>query len=346
MGNRAWVNPDAADEAIDDEANTSNQRCSNNVHPSREKITNQQSQSDPALGNTYAKERHNLMSYDLLNRAFISDELIDSFISDTPRIDPRDLATFQACQAWNDFTSTFTTRSPGTSNEKKFKNLIVGFGKLPTIRSCFNSIKQAVENSTAKEFRWSKVRISVQGACSMESWDQSAKWLGGSGGFTTKSRELRPDLMTIVVEKKDGSVPELGKDNIVYASRPETISPPPESWIIKSNEKSNKMRDHQSLTVECKNPVWEIVDIVFKLTRCESLMNKATIYLDCALNAAEVLRYQWSRRYTYYFLLCGKFMRLMRFDRAGLVLSEYLDMIFEPEKFLRWLLLVFLNKPS
>lgn len=42
------------------------------------------------------------------------DKLIDSFISDNPRIDSRDLAIFQGCPAWNGFTSTFITRSPGT----------------------------------------------------------------------------------------------------------------------------------------------------------------------------------------------------------------------------------------
>ncbi|MCJ1344015.1 hypothetical protein MMC31_002215 [Peltigera leucophlebia] len=65
-------------------------------------------------------------------------------------------------------------------------------------------------------------------------------------------------------KNKDGSSPELGKDNIVRASRPETILPP-ESWIAKSNEKSNEMQDHQPQILECKYTVWEVADTLWEL---------------------------------------------------------------------------------
>lgn len=46
----------------------------------------------------------------------------------------------------------------------------------------------------------------------------------------------------------------------------------------------------------------------------------------------------WSWKFIYYFLHCGKFMRLMRFDRAGLIVSMNVDITLEPEEFLRCLL--------
>lgn len=36
----------------------------------------------------------------------------------------------------------------------------------------------------------------------METWDPSAKWAKKSGGCTPKGRELKPDLISLVVEKK------------------------------------------------------------------------------------------------------------------------------------------------
>ncbi len=186
------------------------------------------------------------------------------------------------------------------------------------IRSRFVPRKEATAKSTANESRWNKVRISPQGSIPLETWDQSAKWLEKLGRYTLKSRKLKPDLMSLVAENNDGSSHQLGKDNIVRASRPETIWPPPERWIAKSNEKSNGMRDHQFPIVECKYPVWEVADIFWDLKRSESLIGDVPVYLDCALKATEVLRYQWSRQFIYYFLQCGKFMRLLRLDRAGL----------------------------
>ncbi len=40
---------------------------------------------------------------DLLRQAFISEDLIDEFICDTPKIDIRDLAQLQAAKFWGDF---------------------------------------------------------------------------------------------------------------------------------------------------------------------------------------------------------------------------------------------------
>lgn len=75
------------------------------------------------------------------------------------------------------------------------------------ICSRFEPRKEATANSTANESRWNKVRISPQGSIPMETWDQSAKWLEKLGRYTLKSRELKPDLMSLVAENNDGKAP-------------------------------------------------------------------------------------------------------------------------------------------
>ena len=280
------------------------------------------------------------MSHELQSWAFISDKLIDEFTCYTPTIDSQDLVKFRNSQPWKLLTDTFKTKSPGQSNEMQFKDVLIEFGKLPTILSRLKPI------STADKSRWTNVRISVQGAIPMETWDPSANWAKKSGGCTPKGRELKPDLMSLVVEKRFDSSPQLGKHQIFRANRPETISPPPVTWTAKSNAESNEMQDHQFPIVECKYPVWEIADTLWELKRGNSLIEDAKVYLDCALKATEVLRYQWSRRFIYFFLHCGKFMRLLRFDRAGLVASRKVDITLEPNVFLHCLLAVFSNEPS
>lgn len=98
--------------------------------------------------------------------------------------------------------------------------------------------------------------------------------------------------------------------------------------------------------VEYKYSRWEVAHILWELKRSEFFTEEATVYLDCALKATEVLRYQWSRRFIYYFLHCRKFMRLLSFNPAGLFMSERVNITSETEKFLRCLLLVFWNKSN
>lgn len=111
-----------------------------------------------------------------------------------------------------------------------------------------------------------------------------------------------------LLENENGGLPQPGKNEFVRASRPETILPPPEKWI------PNRMQDDQFPIVECKNQSWEFADILWELKRSELLIQDDSTYLDCALKATEVLRYQKSRRFIHYFLYCGKFMRLLHFD--------------------------------
>src|SRR5436309_8100371 len=72
--------------------------------------------------------------------------------------------------------------------------------------------------------------------------------------------------------------------------------------------------------------------------RNEALIDNAEVILDCALKAAEVLRYQWSRRFVYCFLHCGTKMRLLQFDRSGLLASEMVDVVKDTAIFVRCLI--------
>lgn len=212
--------------------------------------------------------------------------LIDEFTRYTPTIDSQYRVKFRNSQPWKPLTDTFKTKSPGQSNEMEFKDVLIEFGKLPTILSRLKPI------STADKSRWTKVRISVQGAIPMETWGPSANWAKKSGECTPKGRELTADLMSLVVGKGFDSSSQLGKHQIFRASRPETMSPPPVAWTAKSNAESNEIQDHRFPIVECKYPVWEIVDTLWELKRGNSLIEDAKVYLDCALKATEVLRYQ------------------------------------------------------
>jgi len=97
--------------------------------------------------------------------------------------------------------------------------------------------------------------------------------------------------------------------------------------------------------VESKDPVWECLDLFWECKRNSQILKNADVYIDCALKAAEVLRYQWSRRYVYCFLHCGTKMQLLHFDRSGLMASETLDIEKNTDTFVRYLLGVFCHKP-
>ena len=84
----------------------------------------------------------------------------------------------------------------------------------------------------------------------------------------------------------------------------------------------------------------------WKLKRNSEALTDAGVYVDCALKAAEALRYQWSRRYIYCFLHCGSMMQLLHFDRSGLMASETLDIETDTAKFIKCLLGVFCHVPS
>ncbi|RMD39158.1 hypothetical protein DV735_g5971, partial [Chaetothyriales sp. CBS 134920] len=88
-------------------------------------------------------------------------------------------------------------------------------------------------------------------------------------------------------------------------------------------------------TVELKTPVWQCLDVFWECKRNPDALNDAKVYIDCALKAAEALRYQWSRRFILCFLHCGTMMRILHFDRSGLMASEPIDITAKPAIFVR-----------
>jgi len=213
--------------------------------------------------------------------------------------------------------------NPSESNEEEFQALIKCITSLKNLTTYFEG-KPTVDNP-----RHGCVRISHQGNYPMKTW------LKGNPDSTLRQKELKPDLMSIVVD-----LPEKRSKKYVKPARPQTILPPPPKW------NPPPIDDTDSPIVECKEPEWECLDLFWECKRNSLALGNADIYIDCALKASEALRYQWSRRYIYCFLHCGTKMELLHFDRSGLVVSEPLDIKNDTAKFIRCLLGVFYHKPS
>jgi hypothetical protein len=230
-------------------------------------------------------------------------------------------------------SDTSFTSTSSESNEKEFKALVKCIASLEGLQEYFNEPQ-------GNNPRRGCIRISHQGNSSMKTWNAEAKWLTGNHGSTERQKELKPDFMTIVVEDAERRLPRKAQRKFVQLAKPQTILPPPVDW------KPEQIDDEHCPVVECKEPVWECLDIFWELKRNSQAMTDAKVYIDCALKAAEALRCQWSRRYIYCFLHCGSMMRLLHFDRSGLMASERLDITKDPEAFIKCLLGVFCHAPS
>jgi hypothetical protein len=171
----------------------------------------------------------------------------------------------------------------------------------------------------------------------MKTWDTKARWLRGNSGSTERSK---PVFMTIVVEDAEPRLPRNTQAKFVRPAKPQTILPPPDDW------KPERLNDEHCPVVESKEPIWECLELFWECRRNSQAMTEATVFIDCALKGAEALRYQWSRRYVYCFLHCGIIMRLLHFDRSGLMASEVLDIKTDTDKFIKCLLGAFCNEPS
>lgn len=143
------------------------------------------------------------------------------------------------------------------------------------------------------------IRISHQGSTLMTTWNTKTGWLKGDCDTTERQKELKPDLMTIVVENIEQKVSRKAQTKSVQLTKPQMILPPPDNW------KPEQMDNKYFPLVGCKNPVWECLDLFWELKRNSDALNNAEVYIDCVLKATEALYYQWSRRYIYCFLHCG-----------------------------------------
>jgi serine/threonine protein kinase len=281
------------------------------------------------------------MAADLAHRSYISSGLLDTFLEGTPEVTRKHANDLREKDEWKDFIASCTggkkgnssTHKSSGSNEKEFKALVQCIASLGDLKKYFEKPPKNTENEPEiNNPRRGYIRISHQGNFPMTTWNPNAGWLKGNFASTKRRMELKPDLMTMVVEVVD--------PKYVRLAIPQTILPPPDGW------KRRTMDDTSSPIVECKEPVWECLDLFWECKRNSEQLKIAEVYIDCALKAAEALRYQWSRRYVYCFLHCGSMMQLLHFDRSGLVASEQLDIEEETEKFIKCLLGAFCHEPS
>ncbi|KAN0076168.1 hypothetical protein V8E54_006310 [Elaphomyces granulatus] len=181
-------------------------------------------------------------------------------------------------------------------------------------------------------------RISHQGNFQMSTCNPQAAWLKGYA--PGPNRELKPDFMILHVKTEHAKNPREAHQRQVRPILPQTILPPPSTWEPKL------MEDSSFPTVICKDPVWECLELFWECKRNEDLIDDAEVILDCTLKATEALRYQWSRRFVYCFLHCGTKMKLLQFDRSGLLASEAVNLVDHTDVFVRCLIGAFCHNAT
>jgi serine/threonine protein kinase len=284
------------------------------------------------------------MAADLAYRSYVSSTLLDTFLEDIPHVTQEFIHDLHEKDEWKNFIAKCTggeksgllAHKSSDSNEEEFRELVQCIIRLVDLEERFGG----QEEPEFDNLRWGRVRISHQGSHPMRTWNTKAKWLKGNYGSTARQKELKPDLMSIVVEDVEEPRPRKVRPRYVQLAKPQTILPPPKDW------QPAQMDDKSFPIVEYKEPVWECLDLFWECKRNSQALKNAEVYIDCALKAAEALRYQWSRRYIHCFLHCGTIMQLLHFDRSGLMASELLDITTDTMTFVRCLLAVFLHKPA
>ncbi|OCK95949.1 uncharacterized protein K441DRAFT_63050 [Cenococcum geophilum 1.58] len=287
-------------------------------------------------------QSHHLLTRHHLMQSYISSTLLDTFIEDIPKVTQKHVDDLCEKDEWKTFigsctggkkSNSSTHKLSSDSNEEEFKAVIQCIANLDGLGEYFRKPK-------ANNPRRGHIRISHQRNSLMKTWNTEARWLKGNYGSTARQKESKPDLMTIVVEDAESQRPRETQPKFVRLAKPQTILPPPNNW------KPAPMDDKCFPIVECREPVWECLDVLWECKRNSQDLKNAKVYIDCALKAAEALRYQWSRRYVYCFLHCGSIMRLLHFDRSGLMASKPLDIEIDTAKFIQCLLGAFYHKPS
>ena len=142
------------------------------------------------------------MVADLAHRSYISSTLLDTFIEDIPKVTQKHVDDLCEKDEWKTFigsctggkkSNSSTYKSSSDSNEEEFKAVIQCIANLDGLGEYFGKPK-------ANNPRRGHIRISHQGNSPMKTWNTEARWLKGNYGSTARQKELKPDLMTIVVE--------------------------------------------------------------------------------------------------------------------------------------------------
>ncbi|XTI89225.1 hypothetical protein V2W45_1401204 [Cenococcum geophilum] len=222
-----------------------------------------------------AELRRFSIAANLAHRSYISSTLLDTFIKDIPKVTQKHVDDLREKDEWKTFI--------GSCIGGKKSNL-----------STYKSSSDSNKEEFKAYFRKPKANNPRRGNYSS----------------IARQKELKPDLITIVVKNTESQRPRETQPKFVRLAKPQTILPPPNSW------KPAPMDNKYFPIVECREP---------ECKRNSQDLKNAKVYLNCALKAAEALRYQWSRRYVYCFLHCGSIIQLLHFDRSGLIASELLD---------------------
>jgi len=171
------------------------------------------------------------MVADLAYRSYTSSTLWHTFLKDIPDVTPKHVSDLYNKDEWKNFIGSCTggansnpfLSKPSGSNEKEFRELIQCVVELEGLAKYFGETQEPkIDNP-----RWGRVRISHQGDQPMRTWNADAKWLNGDYGSTERRKELKPDLMSAVVENVDGRHPRKAKPSRVRFAKLETILPPP-----------------------------------------------------------------------------------------------------------------------
>src|SRR5277367_6729529 len=149
------------------------------------------------------------MAADLAHRSYISSTLIDTFLQDIPEVTQKHVLDLYEKDEWKNFITTCTggaksnlfAHKSSDSNEGEFKALVQCITSLEDLGKYFGNPQENTQNEPEiNNPRLGCIRISHQGNYPMKTWNTKAKWLQGNYGSTARNKELKPDLMTIVVE--------------------------------------------------------------------------------------------------------------------------------------------------
>jgi hypothetical protein len=298
-----------------------------------------------SLTGDVAKIRREFMALNLQQHAYQSPTLLELFLEGVPDIDDQVISRLHEEKSWEEFKRSCTggkgkdkdkgaSTSTG-SNEKEFRALVKCVAGLKGLEQYFKRQKLGEESRSSDEPEQGPRRISHQGNQVMSTWNPQATWLKGSA--TEKKKELKPDFMTLRVKTVENAEDQSTR---VIPIRPQTIPPPPEDW------KANPMDDKSFPIVECKDPAWECLELFWECKRNQNEIGDPEVVLDCALKAAEALRYQWSRRFVCCFLHCGTKMQLLHFNRSGIMASEVVDVVEDTATFVKCLIGAFCHRAS
>ena len=134
------------------------------------------------------------MAADLAYRSYVSSKMLDTFLDGIPEVSQKHIDDLHKKDAWKNFIAKCTGGEKSGSlihnssdpNEKEFRELVQCIARLDGLGKYFG--------------QRDAVRISHQGNHKMTTWNTDAKWLEGNHGSTDRQKELKPDLMSIVVE--------------------------------------------------------------------------------------------------------------------------------------------------